>query len=151
MPIPSSNLIDFASGCWFAPGSTVIVPRAAFSITGPFDPALRRLEDLDWFLRFALRGGRLEVTPVTGAVISIGRRGRGGPVEQASARLLERFSRKLERGMLRRLSAYLDLEMANAARNESRYIAMGFHLTRSLLRCPRTHLPLRQWWQNPAA
>ncbi len=150
LPIPSSNAADFASGCWFSPGSTVIIPRAAFLIAGPFDPALRRLEDLDWFLRFALSGGRLEVASMTGALISMGRRGRGHPVNQASARLLERFGETLEPGLLRRLAAYLDLEMANAARNDGRYGAMGFHLARSFLRCPRTQLSLRQWWQEPA-
>jgi glycosyltransferase involved in cell wall biosynthesis len=146
IPIPSDRVADFASGCWFAPGSTVIVPRNAFVAVGPFDPNLRRLEDLDWFLRFALCGGRLEVAPMMGAVISIGRRGRGMPVEQASSRLLERFRTKLEPAVLRRLAAYLDLELAAAARNDGRYGAMALHLARSFLRSPRPHMPLRQWW-----
>jgi glycosyltransferase involved in cell wall biosynthesis len=148
IPIPSSDMEDFASGCWFAPGSTVIVPRSAFTIVGPLDPALRRLEDLDWFLRFALCGGRLEVTPITGAVISHGRRGRGRPVEEASTRILARFRGRLEPEALRSLNAYLDLERAAAARNDGRYGAMALHLARSFLARPRSHLPLREWWRE---
>jgi glycosyltransferase involved in cell wall biosynthesis len=147
-PIPSSSAEDFASGCWFAPGTTVIVPRSAFAVVGPFDPGLRRLEDLDWFLRFALCGGRLEVAPVTGAVVSIGRRGLGLPVEQASSRLLERFRTRLEPDVLRRLAAYLDLERAAAARNDGRYGVMTLHLARSFLHSPRTRFPLRRWWRE---
>jgi glycosyltransferase involved in cell wall biosynthesis len=148
LPIPSSNPEDFASGCWFAPGSTVLIPRAAFAAVGPFDPDLRRLEDLDWFLRFALCGGRLEVAPMIGAVVSIGRRGRGAPVDHASALLLERFRTELEPGALRRLSAYLHLERAAAARNDGRYAAMAGHLARSFLSRPRIRLPLRRWWEE---
>ncbi len=146
VPIPSAQVADFASGCWFAPGSTVILPRTAFAAVGPFDPSLRRLEDLDWFLRFALGGGRLEVAPVTGAVVAIGRRGRGLPVDQASSRLLERFRTQLEPTVLRRLAAYLDLERAAAARNDGRYGAMVLHFVHSFWRSPRPHIPLRRWW-----
>jgi glycosyltransferase involved in cell wall biosynthesis len=146
IPIPSSDPADFASGCWFAPGSTVIIERAAFAIVGPFDTTLRRLEDLDWYLRFALCGGRLEVAPVTGALISIGRRGRSLPVEEASSRILERFSSQLEPVLLQRLNAYLELERATAARNEGRYSDLAFHLVRSFLHHPRPRLPLRKWW-----
>lgn len=146
VPIPSDQVADFASGCWFAPGSTVIVPRTAFAAVGPFDCSLRRLEDLDWFLRFALCGGRLEVAPIMGAVVSIGRRGRGLPVEHASSRLLERFRMQLEPPVLRRLAAYLDLERAAAARNDGRFGAMALHLTSSFWKSPRLRIPLRQWW-----
>jgi glycosyltransferase involved in cell wall biosynthesis len=148
MPIASADPADFASGCWFSPGSTVIVPRAAFEIVGPFDPALKRLEDLDWFLRFALRGGRLEVAPVTGARISIGRRGRSSPVEEASILIMERFRGQLEPRIQKRLAAYLDLECAAAARNDRRYGAMARLLARSFGNHPRLGLPLRRWWQE---
>lgn len=148
LPRASSSLADFASGCWFSPGSTVIVPRAAFEIVGTFDPTLKRLEDLDWFLRFALCGGRLEVIPLIGARISIGRRGRSSPVEEASAKILERFTGKLEPRILQRLAAYLDLERSVAARNDGHYGAMACLLARSFIRHPRLGLALERWWQE---
>ena len=73
-PITGRPPADFVRGCWFNPGSTIILWRKAFEIVGPFDCELRRLEDLDWFLRFAIAGGRLEVAPVVGTMIFIARR-----------------------------------------------------------------------------
>jgi len=146
MPASSSNVADFASGCWFSPGSTVLVPRAAFQIVGPFDPELKRLEDLDWFLRFALCGGRLEIAPLTGALISIGRRGRSSQVEEASVRIMDRFKDRLEPKVLQRLAAYLDLERSVAARNDGHYAALAYFLARSFIRQPRLTLPLKRWW-----
>lgn len=148
MPVASTEPADFASGCWFSPGSTVIVPRKAFEIVGPFDPSLKRLEDLDWFLRFALCGGRLEVAPVIGARISIGRRGRGSPVRDASAQIMGRFKGQLEPKIRRRLAAYLDLECAAAARNDGRYGAMAGLLARSFSHHPRLRVPLKRWWRE---
>ncbi|MXQ12887.1 glycosyltransferase family 2 protein [Microvirga makkahensis] len=147
-PIASADPADFASGCWFAPGSTIVIPRAAFRIVGPFDTTLRRLEDLDWFLRFALCGGRLEVSPYPGARISIGRRGRSSPVREASLQIMRRYGEELEPGLRRRLAAYLDLERAAAARNDGRHAAMAALLIRSILNYPRFRLPLREWWQE---
>ena len=42
-------------GCNVSPGSTMIVHRACFEDVGPFDEALRALEDWDWLLRFNRR------------------------------------------------------------------------------------------------
>jgi glycosyltransferase involved in cell wall biosynthesis len=154
IPLASAHVVDFASGCWFSPGSTVLVPRAAFAVVGPFDGRLRRLEDLDWFLRFALAGGRLEVAPVVGAHISIGRRSTREAVEDAAGAIAERASRQapaaVSRQVLRALSAYIDVERAACARNEGRYLAMAAWLLRSLLARPRMSVPLRRWWRELA-
>lgn len=147
IPIGSSEPKDFASGCWFCPGSTVILPRAIFATVGPFDSALRRLEDLDWFLRFALIGGRVEVAPVVGASVSIGRRATSAYVGDARNRLKDRF-RNLDAGMKRKLSAYLDLECASAARNEQKPVQMAYYLVRSFIASPRCQVPLRRWWET---
>ncbi len=154
IPLASADPLDFASGCWFSPGSTVLVPRAAFARVGPLDPALRRLEDLDWFLRFALAGGRLLVAPMAGAVISTGRRGKRGPVEDAARRIRTRIAAlgdpAVTPARLRRLEAYLDLERAAAARNEGARAAMLFLMARSFARAPRLQVPLRRWWRGDA-
>ena len=70
IPVASADLKDFVSGCWFAHGSTALLRREAFARVGPADPALRRLEDFDWFIRFVSTGGRLEVWPHIAAVIA---------------------------------------------------------------------------------
>ncbi|MEQ1671015.1 MAG: glycosyltransferase family 2 protein, partial [Hyphomicrobium sp.] len=66
MPRPSRSLADFCSGCWYCPGSTVLMPRAPLVAIGGYDRRLRRLEDLDLFLRLALSGCSGAVTPVYG-------------------------------------------------------------------------------------
>jgi len=146
IPIPSADPRDFASGCWFAPGSTTILPRSAFDIVGPFDPKLKRLEDLDWFLRFALAGGRLEVAPIVGAQIAIGQRATIEAVDASWIHLSEGIGRRLDPSCARRLKAYLLLERAVARRKAGQFPAMTYFLFRSSLAVPRFSLHLRRWW-----
>jgi hypothetical protein len=150
VPIPSTDPLDFASGCWFSPGSTVMLPRQAFAICGPFDPALHRLEDLDWFLRFALAGGVLRVAPVIGCTIAIGRRARPGPVFEAADRIERKFASSRDPGVTpalrRRLRAWLHVERAVALRNGGHPIRMTAAMLRSLMLVPRRRLHLRRWW-----
>ena len=70
---PSRSVADFASGCWFSPGSCVIVDRAAVlqAVPGGQDASLRRLEDYDWCLALAMAGFRFEAAPVIGARIEL--------------------------------------------------------------------------------
>lgn len=148
VPIPSCDPIDFASGCWFSPGSTLLVAREVFATVGPFDTSLRRLEDLDWCLRFALAGGRLVVAPIVGAVIVPSGRARYAVVDDAARRIEARYRSgpRIDARMLRRLRAYLQLERAAALNANRRYIRMTLHLLRSFIASPRTRLPLRPWW-----
>jgi glycosyltransferase involved in cell wall biosynthesis len=153
IPVASQSALDFASGCWFSPGTTALVPRAAFDIVGPIDRSLRRLEDLDWFLRLGLAGGRLAVAPVVGATISIGRRGRLKDIDAAGRIILSKVAAlpdaALANTLSRRLRAYLDVERANAAYGEARLLATAGYLARSLARKPRLAIPLGAWWRTP--
>ncbi|MBM6593715.1 glycosyltransferase family 2 protein [Microvirga pudoricolor] len=150
IPIPSADPVDFAGGCWFSPGCTVVIPKRAFAVCGPFDPRLRRLEDLDWFLRFALAGGALRVAPVIGCTIAIGRRAQPGPVFEAADLIEEKFSAGRDPNvtpkLLRHLRAWLDVERAVALRNGGRWFGMAAALARSLALVPRTGVQLRAWW-----
>lgn len=150
IPVASASVLDFASGCWFSPGTTALVPRRAFARVGPFDAALRRLEDLDWFLRLGLAGGRIAVAPIVGATVSIGRRGRLRDIDAAAAIILDKINRLedkvLARALTRRLTAYLDVERANAALGERQLVATAAYLTRSLVKRPRLTIPLKAWW-----
>lgn len=148
IPIEADDAKSFASGCWFCPGSTVLLPRAAFSIVGPLTAGLRRLEDLDWFLRFALAGGRLEVAPVVGAAIATGRRGRIAAVNYAARDIESRLTSHLSVNSARHLKAYLNLERAMAAYAEKRYAAAIPHTIKSFIQVPRARPALRQWWHR---
>ncbi len=153
IPISSQSVLDFASGCWFSPGTTSVVPRRAFGIVGLPDPSLRRLEDLDWFLRLAMAGGRIVVAPIVGATISIGRRGRLKDINEAGRIILSKLDAisdaALSRDVGRCLNAYLDVERANAAYGEKKFLATAGYLGRSFARKPRLAIPLKPWWPAP--
>lgn len=158
IPRESADPADFASGCWFMPGSTALVSKQALAITGAFDLSLRRLEDLDWYMRFALAGGRLRVAPVRGAVIEIGARPSLTTIAQACRRLERKWLApnapdRLPPSMRTRLSAYLDVERAAASRYAGNLPLTAVFLMRSFLRRPRAQVHIRSWWRpfEPAA
>src|SRR5690606_21296872 len=72
IPVASQSAADFYAGCWFCPGSTLMLPRAVFDDVGRLREDIRRLEDYEWFLRFGRAGGRLLVADVVGASIARG-------------------------------------------------------------------------------
>ena len=150
MPRASDTPLHFASGCWFSPGSTLLVRREAFAKVGPYDTDLPRLEDLDWFLRFALAGGRLERWPNVAAVIELGGKPRRSTLEQAARQLLVKFgpsgSQPLQGAFVRRLKAYLDVERAAIAAADREWPATFLYLVRSWLRAPRLTLHLERFW-----
>ena len=145
-PMAASTLLDFAGGCWFSPGSTLLLPRSVFETVGPFDPELRRLEDYEWFLRFAKAGGRLAVSDVTGALIDHGRRAGRADVGQAASLIWARHTDGLSRREKSHLKAYLNLEQAAAARNEGRWAAAVLALARSFAYRPRGKVHVRRRW-----
>lgn len=151
--IPSPGLVstDFLSGCWFCPGSTLLIPRFTFERIGPFDERLRRLEDLEWFIRFGQAGGALHVSERAGALITFGSRAMLAPVLTAVQVIRESFidgAAPLAFGQARKLNAYLYLECAAAARNEGHWIAAAAYLARSFILVPRFRLHQRAFWRK---
>lgn len=148
MPRPSVSRSDFFAGCWFCPGSTLVLKHGAIDICGSFAEGLRRLEDLEWFLRFAKAGGKLLVADVIGASIARGGNARPQAVEAAAEMIRQRHMRAggASRGEAGDLAAYLDIERAAAYANVSRRGKALFHGIRSLSRRPRLSVPLRAWW-----
>lgn len=152
-PIGASQPILFASGCWFCPGSTLLLPRAAFDQIGLFDEGLRRLEDLDWYLRFSLAGGRLDIAPVLGSLIRLS----GYPQADLVARSVQDFDaiwtgRSLPPPLRRRLDAYFALERAASTWRDPRvpslmrWMRTGSALLRSFTLVPRARLHLEKFW-----
>lgn len=151
-PQPTISPDDFFGGCWFCPGSAVLMNRALFSDgPGPFDERLRRLEDLDWFARLAGRGGTLVTQPVVGAAVERGSPRAANHILDAIAHIDGKFAALAESGKvdghaLGRLRAYLAFERAHLMRSQGRGLAMAMALTESYLRAPRLRLyPGRGW------
>ncbi len=63
IPVDITAPADFLKGCRHSPGTTSFLPRHVFDVVGPFDAALARLEDYDWYARFGRAGGKLFVVP----------------------------------------------------------------------------------------
>lgn len=155
MPIESSDPIDFASACWFGPGSTALIARAAFDRVGLFDQELERLEDLDWFLRLALAGGGIRVLPQIGTRVQVGGRPSPERLDRTIAKLEAKWlapdaPERLEPALRRNLAAYLAVEKASTRYFSGRYLGFGLALAKSLLLKPRLSLHLRDWWRRPA-
>ncbi len=150
VPVPAETPRMLASGCWFCPGSTALIARETFACVGFFDERLCRLEDLDWFLRLALSGGRVVVARHLGAEIAIGLRPSVERVSDAAEKIAAKWLQggtMLEPAVARRLAAYLDLERAAALRNAHRPIGSTVRLARSLVLRPRLRLQLERWWR----
>jgi glycosyltransferase involved in cell wall biosynthesis len=149
IPVGTSDPRDFASGCWFSPGSTALFTKTAFAAVGGLDTGLRRLEDLDWCMRLGLEGGRLAVAPFIGAVVKVGTRPSLETVDAACQHLLAKWSvdaRAQKLRVMRRLRAYLDVERAAACHYVGNYSGLSAYLARSLVQFPRINVHLRTWW-----
>ena len=152
LPIAGRDALQFASGCWTAPGSVLLVHRSAFERIGLLDARLRRLEDYDWLLRFGLAGGRLEIVDHIGAVIAPSGLARSGIVSQTIAQLAEKYAAGgLPTDVRRRFEAYLALERAAAEFADSRHVHGCFNLMRSLALKPRTTTALLPFWTRGQA
>ncbi len=155
-PRGSDQLRDFVSGCWFCPGSTTVVPRQALENAGGFDVSLRRLEDLDLFIRLAQNSCRLELASVDGAVIKRGANARRVLVDAAARHLQSKYLRREphegglpdDPALRRRCAAWLALEMARGARDDRDWPLVVFRLARSFALVPRRRLQLSNWWQK---
>jgi glycosyltransferase involved in cell wall biosynthesis len=148
-PVGAEDAVSLASGCWFCPGSTVVVRREAFTRIGDMNGGLRRLEDLEWFLRLGLSGGRLIVVPMVGAVIRRAAKNNLVNVKVAASTIAERFTTMpgIDPAVCRALAAWLDAELAFAYWTEARVPTALWHMFKSMMRAPRLQFQLRSWWR----
>lgn len=151
IPRPSSEAADFAAGCWFAPGTTSLVPRRAFDIVGPLDESLPRLEDLDWYLRLGLSGGSVTVIPEILAIVEVGGKPSSARLEAGIRGLEQKWlahsaASRLSEPARGHMQAYLDVERASVFHAERRWWRMGLALLRSFVRRPRLRLHIKDWW-----
>jgi glycosyltransferase involved in cell wall biosynthesis len=155
IPVESWSAADFAAGCWFAPGSTGLVPKLAFERIGLLDETLPRLEDLDWYLRLALAGGGVATLQEVAAEVHVGG---AAPVEHLD-RSVDLLQRKwlgsdapvpLPLAVRNNLAAYLALEQAKVRFHSGHHLSGLAAMARSLFIKPRMRVPLRDWWAVPS-
>jgi glycosyltransferase involved in cell wall biosynthesis len=154
IPLASADIDDFLSGCWFAHGSTALLRREAFARVGESDPALRRFEDYDWFVRFALAGGRLEVWPHVAAIVEVSHKPRVSAVEDVVTHLRAKYTDpngpyRLAPKAINRLEACFDFEFASSLSAAKKWLPTFVYLARSFWRVPRRTLHLRRLWRAP--
>jgi glycosyltransferase involved in cell wall biosynthesis len=149
LPKPASSVEEFASGCWFSPGSALLIRRSTFDTVGLFDEQLRRLEDFEWFLRFGTCGGQLHVLPYNGVIVAPSNSGRSETVS-ACAKMIElHFSReRLPPKAWRRMQAYLALECGRALVLERRRLKGLSLLIASWCFKPRSQMQVDAFWQR---
>jgi hypothetical protein len=147
-PLPSDGSAAFASGCWFSPGSCIILNRpAALESAGYQDETLRRLEDFDWFMALGLKGFRFRAQPIVGARIEQKRVQDPKALGETAATIRAKWrAAALPRPVLRRAESYLALECAAAHYHAGHYLGAAAHLVRSFALQPRIGVQLSPGW-----
>lgn len=150
IPLTSEEFLWFAGGCWFCPGSTAIMRKDVWQHIGPYDPVCRRLEDFDWYLRFANAGGRMHVNGCLDVLVERGERRPSAPVLASAAHVLKKYTRtSAEREeMLDHLSSYLDLECAVAHFGQGQLWRAANLLLRSWYSHPRLRFHSQRYWSH---
>ena len=150
MPRASSDVNWFASGCWFSPGSTAIMRRKDALAIGDHDPACTRLEDFDWFLRYALLGGELKVIPAVDTLLQLNRSVKARNVEDSVAHLLAKWvTPARDANLAKHVMAYLQLELAASRIRHGDYVSGTGCLAHSFRLKPRLRLSLQDCWETP--
>lgn len=155
IPVGSTEPAEFASGCWFSPGSTLMIRRDTLLHHGLFDEDLRRLEDFIWFLKFVLNGGKLVVCDQVGAVVIKETKLTAKEIDAhiprviAKARdIINRTAPKRSDELLALVQAYCALEIASAHWYDRAYLESLRYLLKSWMRAPRRGLYLNRYWKR---
>lgn len=150
LPRPGGTPRDFASGCWFSPGSCVIVNRKLALAVGLQDESLRRFEDLDWFLRLALDGFTFQSAPIFGVAITRQRsrtKTTDALAHRAAGQLVTKWTSRLQPDLMRRLKAYLALELGASSYFAGHPLRAARSLVRSFALAPRFRAQLSPGWE----
>lgn len=152
IPRESGDVVDFASGCWFCQGSTALFRKETFLRVGPCDRKLRRLQDLDWFLRLAMAGGRVRVWPHIVAVIETGPKASISVLEETARHLHSKYAghdsvNRLTPSLMRRMDAYLDVERTSIFAASRDWGKAYYYFARSLWLVPRMMIHLERFWR----
>ncbi|MEL7543251.1 MAG: glycosyltransferase family A protein [Pseudomonadota bacterium] len=154
IPLPASSVEQFAMGCWYCPGSTLMAHRNVFQAVGQYDATLRRYEDYEFGLRLAIKGGSVAVcSTVLSAISPRIRHSELSPypsVEAIRARYCTALEQRSSKA-LSKLEAFLELECAASHWRQKRYATMSRHLIRSLFHQPRLRTQVHALWRDAGA
>ena len=152
VPRPADHLRDFVCGCWFAPGSSLLIHRSAYDIVGYYDERLRRMEDHDWFIRFAQQGGQLHVISYLGIIIAPSNSASFEAVRAGTRIIEDKFRSRPEAASQwdewHRLQAYFSLEHGVAHLQEGKRLRGLGYLAKSLWHKPRSQVAIEQFWER---
>ncbi len=148
IPFPANQATDFFSGCWFSPGSCIILNQTLIvGVVGGSDCDLRRLEDYEWFLRIGLAGFELKIQSIIGTGIERGNNTNFAAVTIAAKAIRQRVGALTPNGKLRRAAAaYLYYEQAASAWRERRLLRFVILMFASFIARPRWSIfPMPGW------
>ncbi|CAK0756170.1 putative Glyco_trans_2-like domain-containing protein [Azospirillaceae bacterium] len=142
IPKGAVSIDEFSSGCWFSPGSCLLILRDAALKIGPQTETLGRLEDIDWFIRFGAMGGQLISCNIIGSVITINHNSSLDSVLKSVLQIRSIWIDDKERRILnyrskKNLLAYLNLVLGVISIKEKRWMLCIKYLLISFLCCPR--------------
>lgn len=147
IPHDADRLTQFSSGCWYAPGSCLIVRRDIL-IQTQFREDLKRCEDFELGIRLGKAGASLRVDPTIGAKIYPGYRTNYSIIDENLRRILALHIdlQKENPPAWRNLIGYANLELSKQALRQKRLIQFVYHGLKSLVARPRTTIHLSPGW-----
>ncbi len=148
IPLGGKGPDDFATGCWYSPGSCIVGRRSLF-VELPFATGYSRLEDFDWAIRFGLTGGELIVADMAGTEIEPGNNSSYETVRDSAVRLAAQFEalRETRAPVWNAINAYLHLELASSAFAERKPVRVIRHALLSLWYRPRLSRHFSPGWR----
>lgn len=152
-PKSSTSSDDLFSGCWFCPGSAVIMNRSWLLDTQvTFDENLKRLEDLDLFMRLGEMGAAYVSQELIGVSISASDSRYPDVIIEACEAIKSKHlsDQSLTPAQSARLKAYLFYELARAHISKSEYHRALDYFVKSFIQRPRlSRYPGPGWTKSP--
>jgi glycosyltransferase involved in cell wall biosynthesis len=146
-PKSARTASDMLRGCWYCPGSCILLERSLF-LEHLQDEHMPRLEDFDWSIRLGLSGITLTVQLVAGCIIAPSGRVSLAAVEAGVKAIRERHQALIvsHSSMAKDVQAYLEFELGAVALREKAFLKGAVHLLKSIAALPRLRLHPGPGW-----
>jgi glycosyltransferase involved in cell wall biosynthesis len=144
IPNGASSMSEFASGCWFGPGTTLLIRREIFFALGGFDENLLRLEDYEFFIRFGAAHGALLVVPEILSRIHLQDSPPLDRLLSSTEYIHQKYlkSNFADYNVKRRIAAFCRLAKASSCYRNGLHAATLWHLAASWVLVPRRSIHL---------
>lgn len=153
-PLATTSSDDFYSGCWYCPGSAIIANRDFLKqLEKPYDESLKRLEDLDLFMRLSQLNASYIPHHIIGVSIAVSDSRYPETVIQACEQIREKHliePSELSEKCKANLKSYLFYELSRAYISKGEYHRALDNLVKSFIQKPRLKLyPGPGWSSKP--